>query len=182
MTALDLFASQSARDEGIEAAERHADADWKRDALAAVRAVAESHPTLMVDDVWASGLERPREGRAIAGVLRKAEGNGWIETTGMVRPSRQEHCHANPRRVYRSLLYRPNAYEAQNREAKARAIARAILNAYDGPTAALPTILAGMAPEWWDGMATVVGKTHPSDATVALVVDMIERKQDRPAA
>lgn len=103
----DFDASRAAARAGEERAHAAATSDWKDAALHAVRRVCAKRQDFIVDDVWkvldAWGLERPPEGRAMAGVLRKAHAEGLCEKTGQYRASSQVQCHSNPRMVWRAL-------------------------------------------------------------------------------
>lgn len=82
-----------------------ADNDWTKMAYAAVRQVAQRQPEFTPDDIWATGLQKPSEARALGGVLRRARGEGLIEKTGRVQPTRQPESHGTDVTVWRSLIY-----------------------------------------------------------------------------
>ena len=82
------------------------DSDWPELAYAAVRQVAESMPELTPDDVWATGLQKPSEARALGGVMRRARQDGLIEKSGRVRPTTQPESHATDVTIWHSLIYK----------------------------------------------------------------------------
>lgn len=96
----------AARDAALEAVDENADEDWKDRALEAVRRTALEHDEFISDDIWTtSGLDRPRESRAMGPVLRRAAALGYIEKTGKALPSAQGHL--RPVHVWRSKLREP---------------------------------------------------------------------------
>jgi hypothetical protein len=78
---------------------------WAELAYAAVRQVAESQPEFTPDDIWATGLEKPDEARALGGVMRRARQDGLIEKTGRVQPTSQPESHAADVTIWQSLIY-----------------------------------------------------------------------------
>lgn len=81
------------------------DRDWAELAYAAVCQVAKSQPEFTPDDIWAPGLQKPGEARALGGVMRRARKEGLIEKTGRVQPTTQPESHAADITVWRSLTY-----------------------------------------------------------------------------
>jgi hypothetical protein len=57
------------------------------------------------DDLWAAGLERPREPRAAGAVMTEAARRKWCVATDRTRKSARKACHARPVRVWASLVY-----------------------------------------------------------------------------
>lgn len=105
---LDLFtAARAARDEALARVEENADARWLEAARRAVERICRERATWIVDDVWATGLARPREARALGAVVRQAARDGLCEPTDEYRPSAAPRSHCNPRVVWRSLIYCP---------------------------------------------------------------------------
>ena len=92
-----------ARDVAIDRADEAADDLWKTSARSALRRACLSLDEFTTDDLWGS-LERPREPRAIAGVMRFGVSKGWCEATDRTRRSADATCHARPKRIWRSLL------------------------------------------------------------------------------
>lgn len=89
----------------INQAEQNAPEQWLADARAAVRHLAEKHPTFIVDAVWDLGLPKPPEARAIGPVMLWGVREGLIVGTDDFQPSAQPGCHHVPRRVWKSLLF-----------------------------------------------------------------------------
>lgn len=90
-----------------EAADRH----WADVALETIRQVARRQPTVHSDDLHVYMAEhhpdvRTHEPRAWGPVTRRAVARGWIVPTDTYRPSARPSTHRNPKRVYRSRLYR----------------------------------------------------------------------------
>lgn len=89
----------------IARVERHADPDWKVQALDAVRRTCEQRREFHVDDVWVVGeLPSTREDRALGPVMRHAARLGYCRRSDRVRPSVRSH--GSPKPVWVSLLYR----------------------------------------------------------------------------
>lgn len=102
-----LQQAQDERDAAIEQADANADAQWKLRALNIVERLAKDQPMLTTDDVWKEGLDLPREGRALGGVMLRARGAGLIaKIPNAYRPSVRRHC--SPIQVWRSLVYGVN--------------------------------------------------------------------------
>ncbi len=81
---------------------------WQIEALAAIEHVAWTTEYLTTDKVWATGLKRPHEPRAMGAAMRVAAREGWIVATNKWAKSGQRVCHNRPMRVWRSTLYRPS--------------------------------------------------------------------------
>lgn len=82
-----------------------ADDNWAELAYAAVRQVAGRQSEFTPDDIWATGLHKPGEARALGGVMRRARAEGLIEKTGRVQPTTQPESHRTDVTVWRSLIY-----------------------------------------------------------------------------
>lgn len=91
-----------ATEEGIAASYEGADQQWKEDAFAAVKRVAAAKSTFTPDDIW-DEVEKPREPRALGGVMRRAMREGVCEPTGNYVKSRIPSQHKNIITEYRSL-------------------------------------------------------------------------------
>ena len=102
---LDDALTRAARDEAIGRAERHASDDWKHRAYDAVREVCRTHESWIIDAVWATGLDKPAEPRALGAVVLQAARDGLCEKTREYRASAQPTTHGNPRVVWRSLIF-----------------------------------------------------------------------------
>ena len=95
----------AARDVQLARVDQHADPDWKTRALDAVHTVCVLRAEWHSDDIWAlTGLDLPREARALGPVVLRAIRLGYCEKTDRVRPSVRSHGSGKP--VYRSLIYR----------------------------------------------------------------------------
>lgn len=93
------------RDEALDRVERGVGDTWMDEAIAHIIAVCETRQTFLVDDVWAAGLPRPREARAIGAAMTKARRLKLIEPTSDFKASAQPQCHRNPRRIWRSCIF-----------------------------------------------------------------------------
>lgn len=89
------------RDAALDRVEGNAKAEWNEQADAVVAALARSGRRFSPDDVWAAGLPRPREPRALGPVMMRAVKSGLIEPTGEWINSKQASQHATPVRVWR---------------------------------------------------------------------------------
>lgn len=78
---------------------------WTELAYTAVRQVAEKQSEFTPDDIWATGLQKPSEARALGGVMQRARREGLIEKTGRVQPTTQPESHGTDVTVWRSLIY-----------------------------------------------------------------------------
>lgn len=97
------------RDEGIERAFKAADPEWKVMAASALRLVAVRREKFTTDAIWAIldrwEVERPREPRAMAGVLMRGKSEGWcMPTSDPHVPSKRPEHHSYPLRVWASLI------------------------------------------------------------------------------
>lgn len=107
----DRESARSARDHAIARVERHADDGFNDAALGAIVRVAQRDERFIVDAVWQE-LARTdaqlstHERRAMGAVMLRAARENVIAPTEDFRASAQRHCHANPRRVWRSLIWR----------------------------------------------------------------------------
>lgn len=102
---VDLTKARAARDRALGLAGQHA--DFMESAALAIRQAAARHATFIVDDVWRYMLGEPTtvDRRAMGAAMVQAVRDGLIEKTDRFVPSAQSQCHANPRRVWRSLVY-----------------------------------------------------------------------------
>jgi len=104
VTDLDRAASEAGKIEGMANAEAGAPDGWLDQAVAAIRWVAVRYPFLITDDVWAHGLEKPREPRALGPCFKRAEKLGFIEATDIFLKTDQTKRHRAPVMVWRSRL------------------------------------------------------------------------------
>lgn len=111
----DFEAAKKGRDEGIQRAHDGAEEGWRGLALQVVLDICKTGREFLVDDVWraldARGVPRPKEGRAMAGVLRAAESQGWCRKLNQYRASAQKQCHCNPRMIRIGTLCSHSAKE-----------------------------------------------------------------------
>lgn len=101
---LDEDEAFAAKTEGMTRAEMAADEAWRDRAVLTVRDLALSLDEFTSDDVWGSGLEKPREPRVLGSVMEEAAKRGWIRRTGRSVPSAQVSRHNAPVAVWASLL------------------------------------------------------------------------------
>lgn len=100
------------RDAAIEQVDGAATEQWKARALQAVGRAAVRQELLIVDDMWTEFRAADEdfadtgthELRAMGAVVLQACQRGWLARTDMYRASERPNCHANPRRVWRSLI------------------------------------------------------------------------------
>lgn len=107
---LDLPAAQAARDEALDQVDEHASDDFKAQAFHALEVVARQQHSLIVDDVWValgadSHVASTRDKRAMGAVMQRGARERLTAPTDTFRPSAQRQCHANPRRVWKSLVW-----------------------------------------------------------------------------
>lgn len=110
MEQLDLFRPDMAEarrqaDAAIERAYNGADPEWKAAAAWAVFYVAKNKRVFTGDDVWAVGLPRPREPRALGPIMLRAAKKGLIRKTGRMVPSAVPKDHMNPHYEWESLIF-----------------------------------------------------------------------------
>lgn len=103
------YDAEGSKQAGLEAqaqVEASANAEWLQQARLAVRRTALYRYELTTDDVWQlNPLPPTRENRAMGPVMSWAAKAGFIESTGEFRPGQNIKHHANPKRVWRSLIY-----------------------------------------------------------------------------
>jgi hypothetical protein len=93
------------RDEAIRRVDDAADPEWKAAAAWAVYYVCLTESLFTPDDVWASGLPKPREPRALGPVMLRAVKGGLCRKTGRVVPSQSPTQHRNYLNEWESLVY-----------------------------------------------------------------------------
>lgn len=98
------------RDNAIERALDHAGDKWQILALEVIRTTAEKYEEFFSDDylrvAGALALPPPPDPRSWGGIVRRAKYYGWISKTGELRESARAVCHAAPKPVYRSHIFR----------------------------------------------------------------------------
>jgi hypothetical protein len=102
----DVVQGETLRDEAVRRVEDHAPVDWNKQALAAVKFVAERKREFSTDAVWQvleqRGIGGPPEPRALGAVMRRAVRVGLVEATDRVEKSRRPECHRRPVKLWRS--------------------------------------------------------------------------------
>ncbi|QMP84606.1 hypothetical protein KGG93_gp61 [Streptomyces phage Endor2] len=78
--------------------------EWRAEAVEIITDLALTRPTFSADDVWASGLERPKNSRALGGAFQRARNLGLIEPTNTFVKSIYDD-HYGTRRVWRSTRF-----------------------------------------------------------------------------
>ena len=100
--------AQQARDEAIERVEANADSGWLDLAVRAIRYTAKHSHYFTTDDVWDLmehyGLKGPREPRAMAAAMARAQAEGIIRPTSDYSASARKVSHARPKRVWASQV------------------------------------------------------------------------------
>lgn len=118
---LDAQRGQRLKEHAMRSVEEGADLKWRKAADKAIRKVAETHRSFTADDVWATGLPKPREPRALGPELAAAERFGIIAATKRFRLTAQASRHRAPVRVWRSKIYKvKNPPRPARKKAKAK--------------------------------------------------------------
>ncbi|EOC1268941.1 hypothetical protein ACN5KR_003589 [Cronobacter malonaticus] len=78
---------------------------WVKAAYETLIKVATSYEEFTPDEIWAAGLEKPPEARALGSVMRRAKDEGLIEKTGRVRPTKQPESHGTDVTIWKSNIY-----------------------------------------------------------------------------
>lgn len=104
--AADRVAATDNRNADIREADLGIDDEWRREAIGAIRRVAERQPELTTDDVLAAApdLELTVEPRAWGPVMLYAAKDGLIAPTDRYAPSSRRQSNARHKRVWRSLI------------------------------------------------------------------------------
>lgn len=107
LLAADLDAARAralaARDAGMTAVADAADPDWMSAAWDALVLWLRTHDEFFVDDFWAgSGLQEPRESRALGPIVQRAARQGLMEKTGEFRKSVRSNMTEKP--CWKSLI------------------------------------------------------------------------------
>jgi uracil-DNA glycosylase family 4 len=93
-----------AKDAGVELAEMGADPEWLERAWDALVMYLETHEEFHVDAFWEkTGLDRPREARALGPLVLRAAKQGMMEKTGEFRSSTSSNGSEKP--VWASKLF-----------------------------------------------------------------------------
>lgn len=91
---------------GMYDAETGADPEWRVRAARAIIRVAKEKETFTTDDVWLTGLDKPREPRALGPEMASAQVAGIIEATNVFKLTAQASRHRAPVRFWKSLIYK----------------------------------------------------------------------------
>lgn len=103
MTQTSLFdplAGAAGKEKGMADAARGAGEPWLAWARAVVLQVASSRLSFTSDSVWAAGLAKPREPRALGAVMNKLAREGLIRKTGTWTTTTQASRHNAPVTVW----------------------------------------------------------------------------------
>jgi N6-adenosine-specific RNA methylase IME4 len=94
------------KEEGMLRAEEHAPDGWITRAVSAIRTVCLAKDRFTADDIWATGLDLPSEGRAFGPAMMRAAKLGYCQKTGAHTQTGQPKSHAAPIAIWQSRLYR----------------------------------------------------------------------------
>ena len=107
-----LEQAKTARDEGIKKGTQNINFAWQNAALEAVYRCATQNRSFIVDDVWQYlyddiGIRdaHTANNRVMGTIMTQAKKYRWIKATDNYKASSRTTSHANPRRVWESLLY-----------------------------------------------------------------------------
>jgi hypothetical protein len=106
---LDKDLGDALKREAMQDVQDAADWAWRQDAQRAIMKVARKKARLVADDVWATGLARPREPRALGPEMASAEHDGIIVSTNDFKLTAQASRHRAPVRVWQSLVHKLSA-------------------------------------------------------------------------
>ena len=111
MTTYDLEQGLANRAGAMGRAERGLDPQWKEEALAAIRLVAECMPEFTADDVWQTGLDEPSNPKALGNMMLAARRAGIAVKTGRHITTARASRNAGDVAVWQSLVYVTPAQE-----------------------------------------------------------------------
>jgi hypothetical protein len=118
-----LEQAKTARDEGMKKGKQSINPWWREHALDAMFECAANNRELIVDDVWqyfydAVGKRdaHTHDNRVMGSVIAEAKKYRWLKPTDRYKPSSRTTSHANPRRVWESLIYRQTEYQQREME------------------------------------------------------------------
>lgn len=98
----------AARNEALAAVEGASDVVVLHELRRALRVVAERMPSFTTDDLTDEAKLTPREPRVIGAVMIWAQSESICNPTGRYVKSRRTECHARPKMVWQSLIYKGN--------------------------------------------------------------------------
>jgi hypothetical protein len=93
------------RDDAMERAEKNAASEWRSDAMVAIHSTARVRSELTSEDVWESGLEKPRNPRAMGPMMTRAKKRGYIISSNPVRYKPSKLRHMAPLKVWISQVF-----------------------------------------------------------------------------
>lgn len=102
---LDHVLSDRAKADAMARVEKAARQEWVKDAQNRLALLATRQAELTPDDLWRTGLAKPREPRILGVVFGWAARAGYIEDTHRTVNTAQVKSHSAPVRVWRSLIY-----------------------------------------------------------------------------
>ena len=112
-----LEQAKTARDEGMKKGQQNINLQWQDAALEAVYKCATQNRSFIVDQVWQYlyddiGMREAHtaNNRVMGTIMTQAKRYRWIKPTDNYRASSRTTSHANPRRVWESLLYDPASH------------------------------------------------------------------------
>jgi AAA domain len=103
---IDRAESEIGKTIGMTLAQEGAPDGWMEQAVAAIRIVCLEKDEFTADDVWATGLEHPGEGRSFGPAMMAAARLGYCEKTDRHKQTAQVKSHAAPIAVWKSLIHR----------------------------------------------------------------------------
>ena len=92
---------EARKEGGMARAEVGAGFEWSAEARSTVLDVARGRPEFTADDVWATGLPKPREPRALGAVMNALARAGLIVATGRYIKTAQASRNRAPIAVWR---------------------------------------------------------------------------------
>lgn len=101
---LDARESRRQRDLAIARVDRGTDAEWKEAATSVVYHLCRTMPVFTPDDIWATGLPKPREPRALGPIMLRAARERWCQKTGRYVASKAPTQHQNVIAEWESLI------------------------------------------------------------------------------
>lgn len=104
----DPLEARRQRDLAMTRVDDAADPLWKTAADWTVLYVCLTQRVFTGDDVWAAGLPKPREPRALGPVILRARKRGLCQKTGRIVASQVPKDHCNPHTEWESLIYGGN--------------------------------------------------------------------------
>jgi hypothetical protein len=102
--------SREAAADAIAAVSGAASDAWKEEAFQSLKTVARRKKFITTDDVWEDldlrSIDSPRERRAIVAAINRGAREGVIVKGQGHKSSEIVECHARPKQIWMSLLYR----------------------------------------------------------------------------